>query len=87
MAEDYSVGFGGKFGVQRDRQDKNALGWDHQEEVQPHASQRGQAMLPEVVAASLERAQNCVWSLCFTVRDPAAENRMCAAHRRAAETQ
>ena len=39
VAEDYSVGFGGKFGVQRDRQDKSALGWDHQEEVQPHASQ------------------------------------------------
>ncbi|NXR10076.1 HCLS1 protein, partial [Semnornis frantzii] len=32
-------GFGGKFGVQRDRQDKSALGWDHQEEIQPHASQ------------------------------------------------
>lgn len=87
MAEDYSVGFGGKFGVQRDRQDKNALGWDHQEEVQPHASQRGQAMLPEVVAVSLEHAQNCVWSLCFTVRDAAAENRTCAARCRAAETQ
>lgn len=41
VAEDYSVGFGGKFGVQRDRQDKSALGWDHQEEVQPHASQTG----------------------------------------------
>ncbi|XP_069725228.1 src substrate cortactin-like [Phaenicophaeus curvirostris] len=38
-AEDYSVGFGGKFGVQRDRQDKSALGWDHREELQPHASQ------------------------------------------------
>lgn len=50
MAEDYSVGFGGKFGVQRDRQDKSALGWDHQEEVQPHASQTGRAMLPEVGA-------------------------------------
>lgn len=41
VAEDYSVGFGGKFGVQKDRQDKSALGWDHQEEVQPHASQTG----------------------------------------------
>lgn len=47
VAEDYSVGFGGKFGVQRDRQDKSALGWDHQEDVQPHASQTGRAMLPE----------------------------------------
>lgn len=39
VTEDYSVGFGGKFGVQRDRQDKSALGWDHQEDVQRHASQ------------------------------------------------
>lgn len=85
MAEDYSVGFGGKFGVQRDRQDKNALGWDHQEEVQPHASQRGQAMLPEVVAVSLEHTQT--WSLWFIVRDPAAESRMRPAYCRAAETQ
>lgn len=50
MTEDYSAGFGGKFGVQRDRQDKSALGWDHQEEVQPHASQTGIPMLPEVAA-------------------------------------
>lgn len=47
VAADYSVGFGGKFGIQRDRQDKSALGWDHQEDVQPHASQTGRAMLPE----------------------------------------
>lgn len=87
MAEDYSVGFGGKFGVQRDRQDKNALGWDHQEEVQPHASQRGRAILPEVVAVSLEQTQTCVWSSWFVVRDPAAGNRMCLAPCRAAETQ
>lgn len=50
VAEDYSVGFGGKFGVQRDRQDKSALGWDHQEEMQPHASQTGTAMLPDMAA-------------------------------------
>lgn len=50
VAEDYSVGFGGKFGVQRDRQDKSALGWDHQEEMQPHASQTGTAMLPGMAA-------------------------------------
>lgn len=50
MAEDYSVGFGGKFGVQRDRQDKSALGWDHQEDMQLHASQTGRATLPEVAA-------------------------------------
>lgn len=34
-------GFGGKFGVQTDRQDKSALGWDHQEKLQLHESQKG----------------------------------------------
>lgn len=34
-------GFGGKFGVQTDRQDKCALGWDHQEKLQLHESQKG----------------------------------------------
>lgn len=38
---DYVVGFGGKFGVQTDRQDKSALGWDHQEKLQLHESQKG----------------------------------------------
>lgn len=38
---DYVKGFGGKFGVQTDRQDKSALGWDHQEKLQLHESQKG----------------------------------------------
>ncbi|KAJ7396518.1 Liprin-alpha-3 [Pitangus sulphuratus] len=40
MHTDYVKGFGGKFGVQTDRQDKCALGWDHQEKVQLHESQK-----------------------------------------------
>ena len=38
---DYSTGFGGKFGVQTDRQDKSAAGWDHIEKLQKHDSQKG----------------------------------------------
>lgn len=38
---DHSKGFGGKFGIQRDRQDSSALGWDHVEKVEKHGSQRG----------------------------------------------
>lgn len=38
---DYSHGFGGKFGVQSDRQDKSASGWDHIEKVDKHESQKG----------------------------------------------
>lgn len=36
---DYVVGFGGKFGVQKDRQDKSAVGYDHTEEIPKHHSQ------------------------------------------------
>lgn len=39
--KDYVSGFGGKFGVQSDRQDKSALGWDHVEKVEKHESQKG----------------------------------------------
>lgn len=38
---DYVKGFGGKFGVQTDRVDKSAVGWDHQEKLQLHESQKG----------------------------------------------
>lgn len=33
------MGFGGKFGVQSDRQDKSAVGWDNVEVVEKHQSQ------------------------------------------------
>lgn len=36
---DYSKGFGGKFGVQEDRKDKSAVGWDYVEAPQKHESQ------------------------------------------------
>ena len=38
---DYSKGFGGKYGVQKDGQDKSAVGWDHKEQLQQHPSQKG----------------------------------------------
>ena len=38
---DYSTGFGGKYGVQKDSQDSSAVGWDHQEHLAKHDSQKG----------------------------------------------
>ena len=32
-SSDYKTGFGGQFGVQTDRVDKNAVGWEHNEKV------------------------------------------------------
>ena len=41
LCPDYKTGFGGKFGVQTDRVDKSALGWEHHEKVDKHESQKG----------------------------------------------
>ena len=40
-AQDYKTGFGGQFGVQNDRVDASAAGWDHVEKVPKHPSQQG----------------------------------------------
>lgn len=38
---DYATGFGGKFGIQSDRVDKSAVGWEHKEVIEKHQSQKG----------------------------------------------
>ena len=38
---DYKTGFGGDFGVQTDRVDKSAVGWEHHEQIDKHESQKG----------------------------------------------
>lgn len=38
---DHSIGFGGKFGIQKDRLDKSAVGWEYHEKVEKHESQKG----------------------------------------------
>ena len=43
--KDYKTGFGGKFGVQSDRVDKSAVGWEHVEKVDKHNSQKGESAL------------------------------------------
>jgi cortactin len=40
---DAAKGFGGKFGVQKDRQDKAAKGFDYQAKVEKHESQKDYA--------------------------------------------
>ena len=48
---DHSKGFGGKYGVQDDRVDKSAVGWDHKEEVSKHESQKGSLLSGNCVDA------------------------------------
>ena len=38
---DAAKGFGGKYGVQKDRVDKSAVDWTYQEKLQQHQSQTG----------------------------------------------
>lgn len=38
---DYSKGFGGKFGVEKDKVDKAALGYDYKADTEKHQSQKG----------------------------------------------
>ena len=38
---DTKKGFGGKFGLEKDRQDKAAVDWSYKEKLQQHASQKG----------------------------------------------
>lgn len=41
VPSDYSSGFGGKYGVQADRVDKSAVGFDYQGKTEKHESQKG----------------------------------------------
>ena len=49
-SQDYKTGFGGQFGVQKDRVDASAAGWDHVEKVPKHPSQQGRISVHLVVA-------------------------------------
>ena len=62
---DYVKGFGGKFGVQTDRQDKSALGWDHQEKLQLHESQKGEGVVWPFCLSSLSQGFSVVWKWAF----------------------
>lgn len=42
---DYSHGFGGRYGVEKDKRDKAALGYDYKGETEKHESQRGKLEL------------------------------------------
>ena len=46
---DYKSGFGGSYGVQADRMDNSALGWDHYESPERHPSQKGNSPFGGVV--------------------------------------
>ena len=38
---DYKKGFGGQFGIQTDRKDKSAAGWEHHENLEPNKDKIG----------------------------------------------
>lgn len=42
---DYSRGFGGKYGVDKDKVDKSAVGFEYQGKTEKHESQKGASLL------------------------------------------
>lgn len=44
--KDAAKGFGGKFGVQKDRVDQSAVGFDYHASLSKHESQKGRLMIP-----------------------------------------
>ena len=64
VVADYAVGFGGKFGVQVDRQDKSAVGWDHHEGLHQHQSQTDHSKVKHYVLQNNsmpEFCENCAY--------------------------
>lgn len=60
VSADYSSGFGGKYGVQADRVDRSAVGFDYQGKTEKHESQRGpstRGAAPAVWGASLRESR------------------------------
>lgn len=51
---DYSSGFGGRYGVQADRVDKSAMGFDYQAKTEKHESQKGRSSLAAVLRPPAE---------------------------------
>lgn len=45
---DYSTGFGGRYGVQADRVDQSAVGFDYQGKTEKHESQKGLFRSPDM---------------------------------------
>ncbi|VDK81387.1 unnamed protein product [Anisakis simplex] len=42
---DYARGFGGKYGVEKEKQDRSAAGWDYQTKLAQHESQRAYELI------------------------------------------
>lgn len=49
---DYSKGFGGRYGVEKDKVDKAAVGFDYKSQVEKHDSQKGELGKPVAAAVS-----------------------------------
>jgi hypothetical protein len=49
---DYSKGFGGKYGIDKDKVDKSAVGFEYQGKTEKHESQKGGLSLAPSPAGS-----------------------------------
>ena len=58
---DAAKGFGGKFGVQKDRQDAAAVDFSYKEKLQQHASQKGNIDYLSFLHIKFNILPNLVW--------------------------
>ena len=52
LSADYSRGFGGKYGIDKDKVDKSAVGFEYQGKTEKHESQKGGLSLAPSPAGS-----------------------------------
>lgn len=66
---DYTLGFGGKYGIQTDRQDKSAVGWQHIERVPKHQSQIGQSYEYTETCVRISCHNSCLFGFCHSLNN------------------
>lgn len=54
VVTDYSKGFGGKYGVEKEKVDKAALGYDYKSQTEKHQSQKGEFKLHHLAHSLLK---------------------------------
>jgi hypothetical protein len=64
LGSDYARGFGGKYGIQTDRQDRSAVGWDYIEKIQKHGSQKGNTLRLAWHGVACIQVVGCLHVLC-----------------------
>lgn len=67
MVLDYSKGFGGKYGVEKEKVDKAALGYDYKGETEKHQSQKGEFKPQHLSVLTQTRLTFILFCICILI--------------------